>query len=83
MANEGKVSKRVVSARAEIELCKKVETKYSRHDDKDKTIAFIRALEDATRDVVLTAKQWEEIALEVKENEKKRVNKRMKKIGVR
>jgi len=83
MANEGKVSKRVVAVRAEIELCKKVEAKYARPEDKDRTVAYIRALEDATRDVMLTVEQYEEIAKEAKENAIKRINNRMKKNGGR
>lgn len=61
-----------MSWRIDLHLCKAVEIKYLRPDDKDLGTAYIRALEDATRDVKLTAKDYQEIAEEIRRNELKR-----------
>ena len=72
MANMGKVTKRQVAIRIEIEQCVAVEKKYLRPSDRNKVVAYIRAIEDATRDVVLTPSDYTKIAKEVRENELKR-----------
>ncbi len=72
MANMPNINNRMIGLRPSIELCRKVERKYLREDDTANSIAYIRALEDATRGVVLTTKDYEEIAAEVKRNARRR-----------
>ena len=72
MANMGKLTKRQFSARLDIELCVKVEKRYMRRNDNNRVTSYIRALEDATRDVVLTSADYQKIAAEVRANEMKR-----------
>ena len=72
MANMGKTTKRVVAMRLDLHLCKAVERKYRLGSDRDQTTCFVRALEDATRNVPLTAQDYIEIAEEVRRNEMKR-----------
>ena len=79
MANEGKTSKIVVSMRIELQLCAMVERKYKHKEDKDNAVAYVRALEDATRDVLLTAEDYRKIAAQVAKNEAKRIDNRNKK----
>ena len=69
MANMPNINNRQIGLRPSIELCRKVEKKYAKNGDKGNSLAFIRALEDATRDVLLTAKDYQEIAREAKANE--------------
>ena len=72
MANMGKVTKRQIAIRLDIDQCVAVEKKYLHKGDKNKVIAYIRAIEDATRDVVLTYRDYLKIAEEVRANEMKR-----------
>lgn len=72
MSNMPDINKRQVSTRVDIELCRKVEKEFSRHDDKSKNIAFIRALEEATRDIQLDDQDYKLIAKEIKANKAKR-----------
>jgi len=72
MSNMPDTNKRQVSTRIDIETCRKVEKTFARPGDKSKNLAFIRALEDATRDVVLTEEDYEIILAEVKANKQKR-----------
>ena len=72
MSNMPDVNKRQVSTRVDIELCRKVEKEFSRRDDKSKNIAFIRALEEATRDIQLDDADYKLIAKEIKANKAKR-----------
>lgn len=74
--NEGKTSKRLVCVRLELTLCKAIERKYAKEGDENKSVAYIRALEDATRKVILTAEDYRQIAEEVERNEKARIAKR-------
>ena len=74
--DEGKTSKRVVCVRLEISLCKAIERKYGKDGDESKSLAYIRAIEDATRDVLLTADDYRQIAEEIDRNEKARLAKR-------
>ena len=74
MSNMGKTTKRIVAIRLDIHICKAVERKYRLPEDKDKSTCFIRALEDATRHVNLTAEDYVEIAAEIRANEAKRRN---------
>ena len=72
MSNMPDTNKRQVSTRIDIETCRKVEKTFSRPGDKSRNLAYIRALEDATRDVVLTEEDYEIILAEVKANKQKR-----------
>lgn len=72
MANMGKTTKRQVAIRLDTDLCIKVEKKYSQPKDGNKVTAYIRALEDATRGVILTSHDYRMIAEEVRKNELKR-----------
>lgn len=76
MSNEGDVDKRQVGLRADLDLCRKVEKKYARPEDDNKSVAFIRALEDATRNVRLDAADYDAIAAEAHANLEKRMAKR-------
>ena len=69
MANMPNVNNRQIGLRPSIELCRKVEVKYAKDGDKGGSLAFIRALEDATRDVCLTVKDYQAIAREARANE--------------
>lgn len=72
MSNMPDPTKRQVSTRIDIETCRKVEKTFSRPGDKSKNLAYIRALEDATRDVILDEADYEIILAEVKANKQKR-----------
>ena len=75
--DEGKTSKRVVCMRLELQLCKAIERKYGKPSDGNKrSLAYIRAIEDATRDVILTADDYREIAAEMERNQAARMAKR-------
>lgn len=78
--NERKLDRRFVGATIDIEICKKVERKYRLTEADSLSTIYSRALEDATRDVLLTADDYEAIAREVRENRVKRDAKRGKKI---
>ena len=75
--NERKTNRRFIGATIDIEVCKKVETKYRLNDDDSLATIYARALEDATRDVLLTEKDYRDIAEEVKANAEKRDQKRL------
>lgn len=72
MSNQPDPRKRLVSARIDIELCRKVENQFSRPGDKSKYLPFIRALEEATREVVLNEDDYEAIATEIRNNKNRR-----------
>lgn len=72
MSNMGKTTKRLVAMRLDLHLCHAVERKYRLADDTDKATCYVRALEDATRNVKLTAADYVSIAAEIRENEAKR-----------
>lgn len=74
MANMGKTTKRQVAIRLDLHLCRAVEKKFRRDDDKSDVVAYIRALEDSTRDVALTASDYKIIAKQIEANELKRKN---------
>ena len=76
MSSEGNIDKRQVGIRLDLDVCRKVEKKYAQPEDDNKAVSFIRALEDATRNVRLTAEDYEIIAAEAKANLKKRMEKR-------
>lgn len=72
MSNQPDPRKRLVSARIDIELCRRVERQFSRPADKSKYLPFIRALEEATRDVELSEADYEAIAEEIRQNKNRR-----------
>jgi len=76
MSNEGDLDKRKVNIRVRIETCEKVLKKYGLPEDTGDSAAFVRALEDATRNVALFPEDYEAIAAEVRENLEKRLAKR-------
>ncbi len=76
MSNEPDIDKRQIGLRADLDLCRKVEKKYGRRDDESRSVAYIRALEDATRNVRLTADDYDAIAAEARANLERRMAKR-------
>ena len=76
MANMGKTTKRQVAIRLDLHLCRAVEKKFRRDDDTSDVVAYIRALEEATRDVILTASDYKIIAAAIEANEEKRRNRK-------
>ena len=76
MANMGKTTKRQVAIRLDLHLCRAVEKKFKRDTDTSDVVAYIRALEDSTRDVVLTANDYKIIAAAIEANEEKRRNRK-------
>lgn len=72
MANMPKTTKRQVSIRLDLHTCRAVEKKFAKPGDKSEVVAYIRAIEDATRDVLLTADDYRIIAAQVEANENKR-----------
>lgn len=70
--------KRRIYPRVPVDVCRKVEKEFGRAGDADKVICFVRALEEATRDVVLDADDYQMIADEVRANEIKygKINKK-------
>lgn len=68
MSNQPSPDKRQVGLRIDLDVCKRVEKKYSQPDDVTRSVAYIRALEDATREVQLTAEDYEEILAEARRN---------------
>ena len=72
MSNMPDINKRQVSTRVDIELCRKVEKEFARPGDKSKNVAFIRALEEATRKIQLDDADYDLIAKEIRRNKMKR-----------
>ena len=56
----------------DLDTCRKVEKKFTLPGDTAKSLAFIRALEEATREVRLTADDYETILAESRANMAKR-----------
>ena len=78
MGNEGDLWKRLVAIRVPLEICRAVEKAFARPGDKFKSDAFIRALEEATRDVPIMLEDFEIIRAEYLKNQKNRMEKRKK-----
>ena len=76
MSNEGNCDKRKINLRVSIETCEKVLKKYSQKGDDGAAVSFVRALEDATRGIELSAEVYAEISKEVQANRDKRMAKR-------
>lgn len=72
MANSPKVTKRQKGLRIDLELDAKILYGFSRPGDRNDTPAYIRALEEATRKIVLPAEAYEAIADKKRRNEAKR-----------
>ena len=76
MSGEGDCDKRLVHLRVPLETCRAVEKGFARPGDTAKSTAFIRALEEATRDIRLTPEDYRIIQRESDENLKKRHERR-------
>lgn len=72
MPNKPNVNNRQVGLRVSVELCRKVKVGFGRDGDKHESDAFIRALEEATRDVILTVADYDAVAAEVRANKNRR-----------
>ena len=68
MPNKPNPNNRQVGLRPSVELCRKVKVAFAREGDKHESEAFIRALEEATRNTVLTEADYDAIAAEVRAN---------------
>lgn len=79
MSNEGHLDKRKVGLRIPLEICRGVAKKFALPSDKGQEApAFIRALTEATKDVVLTPEDLEIIKVEMEANREKRMQQRKK-----
>lgn len=76
MANMGKTNKRQIAVRLELTVCRAVEKKFKKPTDTDDVTAYIRALEEATRDVILTAQDYKIIQQQIVANENARKNRK-------
>lgn len=76
MAKEPATDARVIGATVKIEVCKKVEKKFRLGPGDSLSTIYARALEEASRGVELTAKDYAEIEAETRANERKREAKR-------
>lgn len=72
MSNSPKVTKKQVGLRLELTMCRAVEKKYGRIGDKEKSVAYVRALEESTRDVLLTPEDLDIVASEMRRNREKK-----------
>lgn len=73
---EKAVDARFVGATVKIEICKKVEKTFRVSPNDSLSTIYARALEESVRGVVLTAKDYKEIAQEIEANKKARTAKR-------
>lgn len=73
---EQAIDARVIGSTVKIEVCKKVEKKYRLSPDDSLSTIYARALEDASREVILTKKDYAEIEAEMDANRTKRQHKR-------
>ena len=77
MPNQPACDKRQMGIRLDLDTCRKVEKKYGQPEDGGKkSLAYIRALEDATRGVHLDPEDWEAIAAEARANRAKAAKRR-------
>lgn len=72
MPNKPDINKTQVGLRVPLELSAAVLRGFSRKGDKADSTAFIRALEEATRNITLTADDLIEIGKKAKQNAAKR-----------
>lgn len=73
---EKAIDRRMACATVDIEICKKIEKKFRRSADESLSSVYARALEELSRDVVLTAQEYAEIDEEIERNRKARQAKR-------
>ena len=73
---EKALDKRMASTTVDIEICKKAERKFRTSPEDSLSVIYARALEEATRDVLLTPEDYEAIAEEMRANKEKRELKR-------
>ena len=66
--NERRVDRRFIGATIDILICKKVERKYRQSEKDSLSVIYGRALEDATRKVVLTKEDYRDIEDEIAAN---------------
>lgn len=78
---EKAIDARVVGSTIKIETAKKVLRKFLRPGETSQSLAIARALEEATRDVVLTKQDYLDIAQEIDMNRKTRAAKRGRQIS--
>lgn len=64
---------KIIATTVKLEVLKKVIKKYKVEGDTSNSRAYARALEDATREVALTAEDYEDIAKQMKANRAKRM----------
>lgn len=76
--DETAIDARVIGSTVKIEVIKKVMKKYLHEGERSQSLAVARALEDATRDVRLSASDYREIAEEMEKNKVARATKRAK-----
>lgn len=76
MANMGKTNKRQVAMRLDLTLCRAVEKKFKKPEDDSDVVAYIRALEEVTRKVILTKEDYQIIQEQIEKNEVARAAKR-------
>lgn len=76
MANMGKTNKKQIAVRLELTTCRAVEKKFKKSGDTSDVVAYIRALEEATRDVILTKEDYKIIQRQIEENEIERASKK-------
>lgn len=74
MPNKPDPLNKQVGLRVSVQLCRKISVGFSKPSDRFESQAFIRALEEATRDVVLTVEDYQKIASEVQANRDKLSN---------
>ena len=76
MANSPDVENKRVQATVPLDVCRKVEKTFSRPGDTKPALCYVRALEEATRNVRLDSHDYEIIAEQVRLNEVKYGKKR-------
>jgi hypothetical protein len=81
MANETDIDRCVIGATIDVDIAVRVMKKYQREGE-SKSVAYARAIEDAVRDVALTAEDYQQIADIVKANAAAREFKRKKRKGI-
>lgn len=74
---EPAVDARVIGSTVKIEICKKVERKFRLNKNDSLSTIYARALDESVRDVILTKKDYLEIAEEIARNQAKRNQKRL------
>lgn len=76
MSNEGDLNKRAMALRVPLKICRQITKKFSIASDRGNAPAFIRALEQAAKDIELTQEDWDAIKKEMAHNLEKRMKQR-------